>query len=158
MRAEDQLFSLMAIAEEQQRLITHYIEQQEASTQTMERAQRVFLQEQQGKQQEVQREFERNIFDLNQKLSRQVGWSRIFLTLFLTLFLAGTITAGMTLYWRGLTEDIQEVRATMSKLKGYNADLRTCTTKAGEDFPCVRVMRSWGGFGDHKDYFILDPK
>ena len=158
MRPDEQLFSLMAIAEEQQRLITRYIEQQEASTQAMAQSQRIFLQEMQEKQQEVQREFDRNLFDLNQKLSRQVGWSRIFLTVILTLFLAGTITTGITIYWRGLTEDIQEARATISKLEGYNADIANCTTKDGKKLPCVRVMRSWGGYGEHKDYFILDPK
>lgn len=87
MRSDEQIFSLMAIAEEQQRLITRYIEQQEASTQAMERSQRVFLQELQGKQQEVQREFDRNLFDLNQKLSSRIGWSSLFLTMIVTLFL-----------------------------------------------------------------------
>ncbi|PLS40618.1 hypothetical protein [Carnobacterium maltaromaticum] len=158
MRSDEQIFSLMAIAEEQQRLITRYIEQQEASTQAMERSQRVFLQELQGKQQEVQREFDRNLFDLNQKLSSRIGWSSLFLTMIVTLFFAGTIAAGFAVYLREVQGELKDTRAVLRKLEGYNADLKICTTEAKEDFPCVRVMRSWGGFGEHKDYFILDPK
>lgn len=157
MKAEEQLFSLMAIAEEQQRLITQSIEEQTRSTKALVQQQQVFLETLQAKQSEVQSTFERNVADLNQQLSRQVGWSRIFLTSLLSLLLSGVVIGGLFVYLQDMQNEIQASRSALSQLEGYNADLSVCT-RDGEELPCVRVMRSWGGYGEDADYFILDPK
>ena len=157
MKPDEQLFSLMAVAEEQQRLVTLHIEQQEEATRKINEIQRQFIQDAQDCQGEVQRNFESNLSALSDKLSNKVGWSQIFLTSLICLLLSVMTVTGLLLYLKGTIADIQEARAIKSKLEGYRADLTTCERKDGSQHPCVRVMASWGGHGEFHDYFIIDP-
>tara|TARA_Y100000588_G_C14241172_1_gene919450 strand:+ start:972 stop:1445 length:474 start_codon:yes stop_codon:yes gene_type:complete len=157
MKAEEQIFSLMAIAEEQQRLVTKSIEHQERSMQILLNQQQNYVKELQSKQLEVQKEFERQVNDLNRKLSDRIGWSKILLTFVSLLALVGLIVGGATLYLRNMQSELSEAQASLRDLGRYNADLSACTHE-GERYPCVRVMRTWGSYGEDSDYFILDPK
>ena len=56
-----------------------------------------------------------------------------------------------------LTKDLNEYQANYDELKAKNADIKICP-RNGKDYPCVRVMTSYGAYGEHSDIFILDPK
>lgn len=156
MKPDEQLFSLMAVAEEQQRLVTRQIERQDASILEFDQVQKQLIRDLKDSHTKAQREFESNLCDLNDKLSHKVRWSQILLTLVFCLFLSVAISVGMNVYLNEVTQDIHEARAIREQLENYQADLSTCT-RNGKDYVCVRVMKSWGAYGDDGDYFILDP-
>jgi hypothetical protein len=133
MNQEQQIYALMAIAEEQQRLITSHLEQQERSTNRLIQLEQQYMDK-----------------------SQRIGTTRILITTVFCFAMAFLACFGAYIYLDAMKIEIYESRVIQRELAAKKADVSTCE-KDGKSHPCIRVMTSWGAYGDHKDYFIIDP-
>ena len=157
MNQEQQIYALMAIAEEQQRLITSHLEQQERSTNRLIQLEQQFMDKMQERQAQVQKQFEKQLVEINSQLSERIGTTKILITTVFCFSMAFLACFGAYVYLDATKADISESRAIQRELAAKKADISRCK-KDGKSYPCIRVMTSWGAYGDHKDYFIIDPK
>lgn len=58
------------------------------------------------------------------------------------------------------SDEIIKMNYTIEKLskKGGEAEILSCRRDNGKVYPCVRVMTKWGGYGNNRDLYIIDPK
>lgn len=157
MKPEEQIYALMGIAEEQQRLITRHLEQQEISTAHLLKLEQQYIQDMQVQREIAQREFEQQLEEMSERLSDRVGTGWILVTTIFCFTMAFVVGFGAYVYLDSIKTDIVEARAVMADLKVKKADLSRCK-KDGKYYPCIRVMKSWGSYGKYSDYYIIDEK
>ena len=136
----------MAIADEQQRLATQFIELQKKELDELKKERALITQT-----------HEATLQRLEQELKQRIGWSWVFSTLIASLLVAGIVLIGAHIYGKHLKEKTFEAQDSYSLLEGYNADFKRCPHD-GKTYPCLRVMSSWGAYGEDRDYYIIDPK
>lgn len=146
MNNEQKIFSLMAAAEKQQELTTEFINLHRSEIQT--------LQEERNK---IIQEHHQVLNKIEARLSKKLNFTWIISSVIACLLSGLIIMGGAYLYVSYITDGLDESEASYSKLKGYNADFHMCPYK-NKDYPCIRVMKSWGGFGEFGDIYIIDPK
>lgn len=159
MTPEERIFSLMAIAEEQQKLIENGLElQQEAVRYEVERL-RAAREELFNSYQSSLNEFTSSARVITQQGYSLFEWKSIIFGGLILLFIGALVLGGIVLYVNHAEDEVRGMQQAVEYLKweGGEADVRTCTHD-GSKYPCVRVMTSWGGYGTYEDYFILDPK
>ena len=156
MNQEQQIYALMVIAEEQQRLITSRLEQQERSTNRLIQLEQQYMDKMQERQEQVQKQFEKQLVEMNRQLSQRIGTTKVFITAVFCFSMAFLACFGAYAYLDATKVDINASRAIQRELAAKKADVSRCE-KDGQYHPCIRVMTSWGGYGDHKDYYIIDP-
>ena len=146
MNTEQKIFSLMAVAQDQQKLTAEFIELQKQELEDLRK-----------EREETALAHARTLKKIESK-----WYSRSYFCWFVmstvVCFLVGLIIAlGSLVYVRHITDGLAESQAAYDKMKGYNAELSTCEYKK-KSYPCIRVMASWKGYGDERDFFIIDPK
>jgi hypothetical protein len=77
-----------------------------------------------------------------------------FIMIYSTAFIAFIVTflLAIFLYIPSLDE-IQQRRAEINNLQKYNLDLSKCDGQT-----CVKIMKKQCGYGEKRDYCIIDPK
>lgn len=146
MSTDEKIYGLMAIAEEQQLLTAELIDLQKEEIDDLKHERKLIRDAHKNALEDVQRRFAKNVHK---------GW--IGATFLCCLFSSAVVLSGTYFYMQQLTKDLNEYQANYDELKAKNADIRTCT-RNGKDYPCVRVMKSYGSYGKSGDIFILDPK
>ena len=160
MNQEDKIYALMACAEEHQKLIDESIEEfKNANKYELSR-----LAEEQNKLHVEHRNVMKDLHDLAEKTGRhnfkRLGYMWFLQTLLASLLVVGLSLGGILWFIDYRSDDITEMNQTIKKLtkEGGEAEILLCNRSDGKSYPCVRVMKSWGGFGDDGDIFIIDPK
>ncbi|WP_299011843.1 hypothetical protein [uncultured Shewanella sp.] len=153
MNAEEKIYSLMTIAEDQQTLTSQFIALQKQEVQQLEKEREALVSAHRDVLQNIQKQ-----------LASKVHWSWIGITFLVCFFISAVFVIFGYGYSQLLIKDINQYQrqskiaeANYNALKDKNADLMTCNHN-GKSYPCVRVMTSYGSYGEHKDIFILDPK
>ncbi|MCL1127968.1 hypothetical protein [Shewanella surugensis] len=153
MNTERKIYSLMTVAEDQQTLSEEFIklQQQEMIQLKQERKSLVSA--------------HRDVLqDIQNQLGSRLHWSWIGITFLVCFFISALFVIFGYGYSQLLIKDINKYQrqsdiaeANYEALKAKNADLMTCKHN-GKSYPCVRVMTSYGSYGDNRDIYILDPK
>ncbi|EJE4150266.1 hypothetical protein N5212_004764 [Vibrio parahaemolyticus] len=159
MTPDERIFSLMAIAEEQQKQIDSALVLQKSvldiETNLLAKAREDLFESYRSTLNELKRE----TAAITQQNRRELDWKMLFQTVVVILLVCTIPIGGFFLYVEHSASRLEQMQQTMKKLKwdGGEADMGVCPHD-GKNYPCVRVMKSWGQFGKAADYFILDPK
>lgn len=154
MNTDEKLFALMGLADEQAKV----------NQALLHEFARVLKQSNDVDRSEIKKERERIIHTYD-RISSSVEvlqakrWTWIVNT-FLACFLIVSISFVFTYFHMSMLQnDIASMRETISLLKseGGEAEVFSCP-RNGVKYPCVRVMTSWGGYGNNRDLLIIDPK
>jgi hypothetical protein len=146
MNTEEKIFSLMAAAEEQQKLTTRLIElQRKEAAEHLGALNRECV--------KISHAYEKHAEYCSSQLKREADYWFIAKTAIGCFLMILIMLVGAGFYARSLSSEIVESRAALKELEGYSADLSTCSGK-----PCIRVMKSLGGYGENGDIYIIDPK
>ena len=146
MNTEQKIFSLMAVAQDQQKLTAEFIELQQKELDALRKERK-----------ETASAHARALKNIESDLSHRFHMGWIMTSTVICLIVAAIICGSSLLYVQYITRGLASSEAAYDKMKGYNAELSTCEYKK-KSYPCIRVMASWGGYGDDEDYFIIDPK
>lgn len=176
---KQQLFGLMAYAEEQQKAVDkalEVIDQQRADTEKLIKALpalavELFKNELKGARNALEGDLSQHGTEVAERLkkassealrasdavkneAKTLGWKYAAMTVGAVLGSCLLIILGATL-WIPSLEDIADRKATVERLNDAGGGLQTANC-GGE--LCVRVMTKKCGFGDTKDYCVLDLK
>ncbi|MCP4802899.1 MAG: hypothetical protein GY891_08575 [Bacteroidetes bacterium] len=136
----------MAVAQDQQKLTAEFIELQQKELDALRKERK-----------ETALAHARALKNIESDLSHRFHMGWIMTSIVICLTVAAIICGSSLLYVQYITRGLASSEAAYDKMKGYNAELSTCEYKK-KSYPCIRVMASWGGYGDDEDYFIIDPK
>jgi cell division protein FtsL len=154
MNTEEKLFSLMGLADEQSKVNQALLQEFARTLKLSNDADRA----------ELKKEREQIIQTYRRMVSRiealqSMRWKWIVTTFFACFCLVAVSLGGVYFYTEMLSDDITRMRLTISQLKSEAGEAEVYTCKRDNiDYPCVRVMKSWGGYGTVGDLFIIDPK
>ncbi len=163
MTPDERIFSLMAIAEEQQKQIDSALSLQKSAldieTRILAQAREDLFESYRSTLNELKRE----TAAITQQNRRALDWKMLFQTVLVVLLVCTIPIGAFYLYVEHNANQLEQMQQTMKQLKweGGEAEIRNCKRKEGngyKDYPCVRVMRSWGAYGTTGDLYILDPK
>ena len=105
----------------------------------------------------------KDLHDLAEKTGRH-NFKRLGTMWFLQTSLASLLVMSLSIvsilwFINYRAEEVVSMNKTIKDLsqKGGEAEILSCP-RNDKYYPCVRVMKSWGGFGDDGDIFIIDPK
>ena len=150
MNVDDRIYNLMAVAQDQQNLTVEFINEQKREILALknERAEILAL-------------HQKNMAEIEKIARKRISLSWMFATTLGCAACAALVGFSASFYLKGTLEDIETAKAGYESLRGYDADITTCTRK-GIDYPCVRVMTKWGGYKNKgsniADLYILDRK
>ncbi|MCE7575809.1 hypothetical protein [Aliivibrio fischeri] len=154
MNTDEKLFALMGLADEQAKV----------NQALLHEFARVLKQNNDVDREEIKKEREHIIHTYNSMVSsikelQTRRWTWIVSTFLACFFIVLVFLGGTHFYMGMLKNDITSMRETISHLKSDagEAEVLSCTRK-GVNYPCVRVMTSWGAYGESGDLFIIDPK
>ncbi|MBY4650576.1 hypothetical protein K6L10_00095 [Vibrio parahaemolyticus] len=159
MSPDERIFSLMAIAEEQQKQIDRALELQKSAldieTRILAQAREDLFESYRSTINELKRE----TAEVTKQNRRALDWKMLFQTFVAVVLVCSIPIVAFYLYVDHSVDRVKSMQRTVSELKwdGGEADLKICEHD-GKDYPCVRIMKSWGNFGEYGDYRILDPK
>ena len=150
MNVDEKIYSLMMVAEEQQKLTLGFIDEQKSEILALKKEREAIL------------ELHQNNMAAIEKMSRKrISLTWMFVTAAGSACLALLIALSASYYLKDTLSDIAKAKAGYERLRGFDADMVTCL-RDGTEYPCVRVMTSWGGYSDGKsnvsDLYILDVK
>ncbi len=159
MSPDERIFSLMAIAEEQQKQIDRALELQKSALDIETRILAQAREELFESYRSTVNELKRETAAITKQNRRALDWKMLFQTVLVVLLVCTIPMGAFYLYVDHNATRLEQMQQTMNDLKwdGGEADLKVCEHD-GKDYPCVRIMKSWGQFGEYGDYRILDPK
>lgn len=150
MDTEQQLMGMMVIAEEQQHAIDQLIQTARDEQATLAETSR-----------DTQQQTVTLVRDAMQRLEQEneqlFHWHSIAVHIAIVACSALIIFGMLFLYTDYQTNKLAQIRQAINRLEAVNADISRCEYH-GKQYPCVKVMRSWGAYGTGKDVFILDTK
>lgn len=143
---DSKLYALMSVADDQQKLATQFIDLQKEELKLLkeERA-------------SINATHEQVLKKLEDKLGARIHFGWLLSTISACIFCALIIVGSTFLYLGSITSELTETQNALSELSGLNAEILTCE-KDDKSYPCIRVMRTWGGYGKNSDLYIIDPK
>ena len=148
MNVDEKIYSLMMVAEEQQKLTLGFIDEQKSEILALKKEREAIL------------ELHQNNMVAIEKMSRKrISLTWMFVTAAGSVCISLLIAFSASYYLKDILSDLSEAEAGYERLRGFDADMATCL-RDGTEYPCVRVMKSWGGYSDGKsnvaDLYILD--
>lgn len=159
MSPDERIFSLMAVAEEHQKQIDSALALQKSALDIETRILAQAREELFESYRSTVNELKRETAAITKQNRRALDWKMLFQTVLVVLLVCTIPFGAFYLYVEHNASRLERMQQTMKQLKwgGGEADMGVCAHD-GKDYPCVRVMKSWGPFGKAEDYFILDPK
>lgn len=153
MNDEEKIYSLMSVAQDQQKLTTELIDIQREEIAQLKKERERTNTSHINYLSRLDKSFKEKLDEVESKFEQKLNYTYFVVTMISCLAMALIVLVGISFYGKYLTNKVIEADAAYTQLEKYNADFSTCS---GE--PCVRVMVSKGGYGNSGDYFILDPK
>lgn len=148
MNVDEKIYSLMMVAEEQQKLTLEFVDEQKSEIFALKKEREAIL------------ELHQNNMAAIEKMSRKrISLTWMFVTAAGSVCISLLIALSASYYLKGTLSDLAEAEAGYERLRGFDADISKCV-RNGTKYPCVRVMTSWGAYDDGKsnvaDLYILD--
>lgn len=150
MNVDERIYSLMAVAQDQQKLTLEFINEQKREILALK-----------NERAAISAQHQKNMAEIEKIARKRISMSWMFATTLGCGACALLIAFSANFYLKGTLRDIKKAEVGYEALRGYDADITFCIRK-GIKYPCVRVMTKWGGFQDEgsniSDLYILDRK
>jgi len=150
MDTEEQLMGMMVIADEQQHAIDQLI-------QNARDEQTKLAENNRETNQQTVTLVRNTLHRLEQENEQLFHWHSIAVHIAIVACSALIIFGMLFLYVDYQTNKLAQIKQAIHQLEAVNADISRCEYH-GKKYPCVKVMRLWGSYGENRDVFILDTK
>jgi hypothetical protein len=160
MNQEQKIYALMACAEDHQKIIDESIQEFKTANQ-QELVQLAAKQKQlHDEHRIVMKDLRRLAEKASENNFQRLGWMWFIQTLLASLLVVSLSVGGVIWFVNHKSDEIIKMNYTVEKLskKGGEAEIHSCRRDNGKVYPCVRVMTKWGGYGNNRDLYIIDPK
>jgi len=147
---DEKIYSLMAVAQDQQKLTLEFINEQKREIEALK-----------NERAEISSQHQKNMAEIKKIARNRISLMWVFTTSIGCAVCAALIGYSATFYLKSTLMDIAEAKSAYEDLRGFDADIKFCT-REGVEYPCVRVMTKWGAYQDEgsnvSDLYILDRK
>ena len=156
MDSEEKIMSLLAMAEDQQGTVTQLIEASRQREQEQYQTVAALITSIADKHEALHGQYEASLRQQSTRLADRLDWTTLWLSSGVTFIVCTIIILAAYLYLGHIVTKTNVAETRYEELKRYDIKISSCTHE-GEKYPCLRVRKSWGGYGDGT-IFIIDTE
>lgn len=156
MDTEERLMSLLVVAEDLKGAVTMTIEaskQREREQGNAFTAQLAIIADE---HEALHSRYEAILKQQSTFLTDRSSWTNMWLFAGVTFLVCAMIISTAYLYLRQIVDKTNIAETRYEELKSHNVKILSCIHE-GQKYPCLRVKRSWGGYGDGT-IFVIDAE